>query len=88
VLLGLEGEAPERVDPELIEARLARIRGEHCVRLAGVQPVRFVEREHLVMHRRQSLPYHPNGMRSRPSTRPARCCARGVLLGRGRFRRR
>jgi L-serine dehydratase len=63
VLLGLEGEAPERVDPEQIDARLARIRGEHCIRLAGVQPVRFVEREHLVLHRRQSLPYHPNGMR-------------------------
>jgi len=63
VLLGLEGEAPERVDPEQIDARLARIRGEHRIRLAGVQPVRFVEREHLVLHRRQSLPYHPNGMR-------------------------
>ena len=63
VLLGLEGEAPEWVDPEQIDARLARIRGEHCIRLAGVQPVRFVEREHLVLHRRQSLPYHPNGMR-------------------------
>lgn len=63
VLLGLEGEAPDRVDPELVEARLARIRSEHCIRLAGVQPVRFVEREHLLMHRRQSLPYHPNGMR-------------------------
>ena len=63
VLLGLEGEAPEWVDPEQIDARLARIRGEHRIRLAGVQPVRFVEREHLVLHRRQSLPYHPNGMR-------------------------
>ena len=63
VLLGLEGEAPERVDPGQIDARLARIRGEHRIRLAGVQPVRFVEREHLVLHRRQSLPYHPNGMR-------------------------
>ena len=63
VLLGLEGEAPEWVDPEQIDARLARIRGEHRICLAGVQPVRFVEREHLVLHRRQSLPYHPNGMR-------------------------
>ena len=63
VLLGLEGEAPERVDPERVDAILARIRGEHRIRLAGVQPVRFVEREHLVLHRRQSLPYHPNGMR-------------------------
>ncbi len=63
VLLGLEGEAPERVDPGQVEALLARIRGERCVRLAGLRPVRFVEGEHLVMHRRQSLPHHPNGMR-------------------------
>ncbi len=63
VLLGLEGEAPDRVDPERIDAQLARIRSEHRIRLAGEHPVPFVEREHLVMHRRQSLPYHPNGMR-------------------------
>ena len=63
VLLGLEGEVPERVDPGQVEARLARIRGERCVRLAGLRPVCFVEGEHLVMHRRQSLPHHPNGMR-------------------------
>jgi len=63
VLLGLEGEAPDLVDPTQIPARLARIRGEHCVRLAGVHPVAFVEREHLILHRRQALPFHPNGMR-------------------------
>ncbi len=63
VLLGLEGEAPERIDPEHIAGKLARIRGERCVRLAGVHPVAFVESEHLILHRRQSLPFHPNGMR-------------------------
>ncbi|TCO79255.1 L-serine ammonia-lyase [Plasticicumulans lactativorans] len=63
VLLGLEGELPDQVDTDGVDARLARIRGERLVRLLGVHPVRFVEKEHLVMHRRQSLPYHPNGMR-------------------------
>ncbi len=63
VLLGLEGEAPERIDPEQIGGKLARIRGERCVRLAGVHPVAFVEDEHLILHRRQSLPFHPNGLR-------------------------
>lgn len=63
VLLGLEGELPDQVDTDGIDARLARIREERLVRLLGVHPVRFVEKEHLVMHRRQSLPYHPNGMR-------------------------
>ncbi|KAA3655545.1 MAG: L-serine ammonia-lyase [Proteobacteria bacterium] len=63
VLLGLEGEAPDLVDPEQITAKLARIRGEGRLQLAGEQAVDFVEREHLILHRRQSLPYHPNGMR-------------------------
>ncbi|MBD5803129.1 L-serine dehydratase 1 [Azoarcus sp. Aa7] len=63
VLLGLEGEAPDLVDTEQVDGKLARIRGEQRLLLAGEHPIVFVEREHLVMHRRQSLPYHPNGMR-------------------------
>ena len=63
VLLGLEGEVPDLVDPDQVEARLERIRGERRLLLAGTHPIAFVEREHLLMHRRQSLPYHPNGMR-------------------------
>jgi L-serine dehydratase len=63
VLLGLEGEAPDLVDPGQIAGKLERIRGEQRLMLAGEHPIAFVERDHLVMHRRQSLPYHPNGMR-------------------------
>ena len=33
------------------------------LRLLGTHPIRFREREHLLMYRRESLPYHPNGMR-------------------------
>ncbi|MBV2263164.1 MAG: L-serine ammonia-lyase [Thauera sp.] len=63
VLLGLEGEVPDRVDPDQVDARLGRIRGERRLLLAGTHAIPFVEREHLLMHRRQVLPYHPNGMR-------------------------
>jgi L-serine dehydratase len=63
VLLGLEGEAPDRVDVEQIDSKLARIRGERRLLLAGTHAIDFIEREHLVMHRRTSLPFHPNGMR-------------------------
>ncbi|MBN8442731.1 MAG: L-serine ammonia-lyase [Thauera sp.] len=63
VLLGLEGEAPDLVDPEQIDSKLTRIRSEQRLLLAGEHPITFIEREHLVMHRRQSLPFHPNGMR-------------------------
>src|SRR5687768_5905200 len=63
VLLGLEGETPEGVDVEAIEARLARIRAEQTLRIVGEREVRFVEKESLVFHRKEALPLHPNGMR-------------------------
>jgi len=63
VLLGLCGEAPDLVDPQSIPAMLARIREEKQLLLLGEHPIRFEEREHLIFHRRRSLPYHPNGMR-------------------------
>ena len=63
VLLGLEGEAPDTVDTESVEARLATIRAASRIKLAGVHEIAFREREHLIMYRRESLPFHPNGMR-------------------------
>src|SRR5882757_7283971 len=63
VMLGLEGELPDQIDPDTIEARLAQIRAHASLRLLGVHPIAFSEREHLVFHRRESLPFHPNGMR-------------------------
>jgi len=62
VLLGLEGEEPDRVNVDGIEGRLAEIRVTEQVRLLGVQPIRFVEKQHL-QFKRSALPYHPNGMR-------------------------
>ena len=63
VMLGLEGEEPERIDPDTIELRLARIREQGALNLLGEHKIAFSEREHLVFHRRESLPFHPNGMR-------------------------
>jgi L-serine dehydratase len=62
VLLGLEGEQPDTVEIGGIEGRLATMRSEQTLRLLGLRPVRFVEKEHLLL-RKTSLPYHPNGMR-------------------------
>jgi L-serine dehydratase len=63
VMLGLEGEAPETIDPEIVPARLARIREQGRLRLLGGREIRFAEKDHLILHRRKSLPGHPNGMR-------------------------
>ncbi|WP_214416016.1 L-serine ammonia-lyase [Sphaerisporangium fuscum] len=62
VLLGLSGEAPETVDVDAVEPLLRQIRETGLVRLLGKHEIRFTEDEHLVMHRRQRLPYHSNGM--------------------------
>jgi L-serine dehydratase len=62
VLLGLSGEEPDRVDPSTIEAKLARIRAERQITIAGVGTLPFDEREQLVFYRR-ALPFHPNGLR-------------------------
>ncbi|MEL6961646.1 MAG: L-serine ammonia-lyase [Pseudomonadota bacterium] len=63
VMLGLEGEWPETVDTDQIADRISEIRRARCLRLLGKHPIAFAEGEHLVLHRRKSLPGHPNGMR-------------------------
>jgi L-serine dehydratase len=62
VILGLEGDEPQSVDIESIEPRLQQIRATGTLRLLGVQPIPFMEKQHLLF-KRTSLPYHPNGMR-------------------------
>ncbi len=62
VMLGLEGETPEGVDPTIVPDRLARIRVEGRLVLLGLKAIEFQEKKHLTFQRK-SLPFHPNGMR-------------------------
>ena len=62
VFLGLEGEAPDRVDPSTIAQRIERIRSGKALNLLGEHRIAFDEAKDLVFHRRESLPFHPNGM--------------------------
>lgn len=62
VLLGLEGEAPDLIDPAIIPARLERIRSSGYLHLLNRFPVVFNEKSDLLFHRKV-LPLHPNGMR-------------------------
>ena len=63
VLLGLEGEQPDSIDPDSIPAMLERIRREKRVRLGGQREISFDEKRDLVFNKRQKLPFHSNGMR-------------------------
>ncbi len=62
VLLGLEGADPETVDTDTADARVENIRARRLVNLGGRHVVAFDPDRDLVMHRRKSLPTHPNGM--------------------------
>ena len=62
VLLGLEGETPEGVEVESIPDKLSAIRNDGRLMLLGKHRVEYREREDLLMHKRKSLPFHPNGM--------------------------
>ena len=61
VLLGLEGEQPETVDTESVAERVAKISATRRLRLLGRHEIDFDD-DCLVLHRRRSLPFHPNGM--------------------------
>ena len=63
VILGLEGEAPDLVDPDTVDERLMRIRASGKLLLLGMHEIDFVEKTDIIFLRRQNLPFHPNGMR-------------------------
>jgi len=63
VLLGLIGEEPDSVDVDSIAAHLKQIRDAKEVPLLGRHPISFNEKTDLVMYRRETLPFHANGMR-------------------------
>ncbi|WP_336160222.1 L-serine ammonia-lyase [Amycolatopsis sp. VC5-11] len=62
VLLGLSGERPEEIDTDTVPAKVAAIRESGRLAVGGTHEVAFVEDTDLTMHRRKSLPAHPNGM--------------------------
>ena len=63
VLLGLAGERPEELDPEVAAARVTEIRSSGRLALLGRREIAFEEARHLLFHRDLTLPGHPNGMR-------------------------
>ncbi|BBE24449.1 L-serine dehydratase [Arthrobacter sp. MN05-02] len=63
VLLGLEGDQPHLVDPTSADARVAYIGECRSLNLAAGQRIEFDPETDVVLHRRQRLDYHTNGMR-------------------------
>ena len=65
ILLGLSGELPDRIEPEAIANKLAAIRADKALSLAGADSIPFDEKLDLLFHRDKTLPFHSNGMHFR-----------------------
>ncbi len=65
VQLGLLGEEPETVDPGAVEPILRSVRSQRRLALLGRHSIDFDPVEDVILHRRHTLPEHPNGMRFR-----------------------
>ncbi|WP_409473965.1 L-serine ammonia-lyase [Streptomyces sp. HC307] len=62
VVLGLEDEDPATVDTDRADGRVGEVRQSRTLLLAGKHRIGFDSDADLVLHRRKSLPAHPNGM--------------------------
>ena len=63
ILLGLQGETPEEVDPNQVKNLIQSIRESQRLNVLGVCDIFFQEHADLLFHGDKVLPFHPNGMR-------------------------
>ncbi len=63
IVLGLEGDAPESVDVDGIEARMDAVAADKRITVNGRRAIDFDLKTHLIFEKREALPGHPNGMR-------------------------
>ncbi len=62
VVLGLEGHVPELINPTIVNPRMEEIITSGQMKLLGIHEIEFSESDDLIYHRKETLPYHPNGM--------------------------
>ncbi len=63
VLVGLEGETLEEIDPGNMVSRVREIRQTHQIMLLGQYPISYQDDRDLIFDRKQKLPLHSNGIR-------------------------
>ena len=65
VVLGLQGEVPDEVDPVAAEPAVRAVRERGRLALLGRHVIDFAVDDDVVLHRRKRLEFHSNGMRFR-----------------------
>lgn len=63
IILGLLGEMPDTIDPEMIQPLLDKVHTEQRLLLLNIQSVPFNQTEHILFYRRMAMAEHPNGMK-------------------------
>ena len=63
ILLGLEGWAPDEIDPDWIPKRASEITQQNTLKLADIQTLSFHYNHDFVFNFKDLLPAHTNGMR-------------------------
>ncbi len=63
VMLGLEGAMPDTIDPDSMDASIQRIRAQGSVTVDAKHTIAFREKTDILFLRRESLPFHSNGVR-------------------------
>lgn len=83
VLLGLEGQTPEGVDPDRVVPRFTEIVEGQQINLNGSQIISFNAKTDLLFHYRESLPHHSNGVRFTAFTQDGKTLAAEVYYSIG-----
>ena len=63
VLLGLEGETPDGIDPDSVQSRVRRIEIEANLRILGQHAISFHLDKQLIFHKGKRFTFHSNAMR-------------------------
>lgn len=62
LLMGLEGQEPAKIDPEIIDKRSEEIREKNQLKLLGKKEIPFTPKDDMIFHMKELLPHHSNGL--------------------------
>ncbi|KAI9481533.1 MAG: L-serine ammonia-lyase [Benjaminiella poitrasii] len=63
ILMGIEGESPDKVETSTIRSRVADIKSNKSIRLDGTHRISFDYDKNMLFNYFKTLPQHPNGLR-------------------------
>lgn len=65
VILGLQGNTPEGIDPDTVEEQIEAVRSSDILAVLNEQEIPFSVDEDIIFHKGKRLPFHSNALRFR-----------------------